>query len=99
MESDAKCIRDVDHHARACWWSTSESSEKCPRVLRGITSVPFESRLSADLIRICSEIVGTLSHVLETCRHCRCDVPWSTPFRMRGNYDLMSAVKITMLER
>jgi hypothetical protein len=23
---------DVDHHARACWWSTSESSEKCPRV-------------------------------------------------------------------
>jgi hypothetical protein len=57
-----KTTRDVDHHARACWWSTSESSEKCPRVLRGRTSVPPESTFSFDLTGICAEFVVTLSH-------------------------------------
>jgi hypothetical protein len=54
-------IRDVDHHARACWWSTSESSEKCPRVTRGNMSVPSDFAFSLDLTGICVEFVGALS--------------------------------------
>jgi hypothetical protein len=61
----AKFIRDVDHHARACWWSTSESSEKCPRVTRGTMSVPSDCAFSSDLIGICEEIVGALSHCVD----------------------------------
>ncbi len=60
----AKFIRDVDHHARACWWSTSESSEKCPRVTRGTMSVPSDCAVSADLIGICEEIVAALSQCI-----------------------------------
>ncbi len=54
-------ILDVDHHARACWWSTSENSEKCPRVMRGKTSVPSEIAFYSDLTRICEEFVSALT--------------------------------------
>jgi hypothetical protein len=57
---DAKLFLGVDHHARACWWSTSESSEKCPRVLRGKTSVPSENAKSFDLSCICWDFEGAL---------------------------------------
>ena len=56
----SKFILDVDHHARACWWSTSESSEKCPRVMRGKKSVSSDFADSADLIGICAEFVVAL---------------------------------------
>jgi hypothetical protein len=49
------CTLDVDHHARACWWSTSESSEKCPRVMRGNMSVPSENSNFAHLSAISAE--------------------------------------------
>jgi hypothetical protein len=61
----SKFIRDVDHHARACWWSTSESSEKCPRVTRGTMIVPSGYAFSSDLIGNCQEIVGALSHCVD----------------------------------
>jgi hypothetical protein len=60
MREAPKSIRDVDHHARACWWSTSEKSEKCPRVMRGNMSVPSESANLTDLMWICSEFVDWL---------------------------------------
>jgi hypothetical protein len=67
FESDA-CATDftldVDHHARACWWSTSESSEKCPRVMRGNMSVPSEFAFSSDLIGICAEFVTSLMQLV-----------------------------------
>jgi hypothetical protein len=61
----AKFIRDVDHHARACWWSTSESSEKCPRVMRGNMSVPSEYAFSSYLIWIWAEFVVALLHCVD----------------------------------
>jgi hypothetical protein len=95
----ANSILDVDHHARACWWSTSESSEKCPRVMRGKTNVPSEISISSDLIGICSEFVdaltGSVVRMVFTSGSARFDER-----RVLGeDYDLMSAVKTTMLER
>jgi hypothetical protein len=56
----SNCISDVDHHARACWWSTSENSEKCPRVMRGKKSVSSDSPISSDLMGIWPEFVVAL---------------------------------------
>ena len=61
VDSTSIFIVDVDHHARACWWSTSENSEKCPRVMRGKTSVPSQNSISFDLIGSCAEFVVPLT--------------------------------------
>ena len=115
-----KFIRDVDHHARACWWSTSENSEKCPRVMRGNMSVPSDYSFSTHLCGSCAEFVATLWHRgdgrqysmmsepievdrsrSDVCIH-DAHVEVSTVANRcvrEGGYDLMSAVKTTMLER
>jgi hypothetical protein len=69
-------ILDVDHHARACWWSTSENSEKCPRVTRGNMSVSSEIANSPDLIGICEEFVGTLMQYAISNENCGQSTEW-----------------------
>jgi hypothetical protein len=57
---EPESIGGVDHHARACWWSTSEETENGPRRTRGMTIVPSTFAKKTDLFVICSMFDVTL---------------------------------------